>query len=239
MHGELWTRIYLVRHGEVDAAWRGRLYGNLDVPLSDEGRRQAEDAAERLADRPLAAVVSSDLERARYGARRIAERARAAPPLDVDRRWRELSRGAWAGATFAELEQRAPGAFAAWLSDPERVRPPDGESLADVAARVGPALEGLAARAPGSEVAVVAHGWVLRVVLARCLGLTGAAISRLVVPPASIAALDWPLHARFADALAVGASAVGDPQGGGGESPPPRPVLAGLGLDAPPALRPR
>ena len=51
------TRLYLVRHGEVDHAWQGRIYGALDVPLSDAGRRAGERVARTLAGVELAAVV--------------------------------------------------------------------------------------------------------------------------------------------------------------------------------------
>ncbi|NOT31084.1 MAG: bifunctional RNase H/acid phosphatase, partial [Planctomycetes bacterium] len=57
------TRLYLVRHGEVDAAWHGRIYGALDVPLSERGRSEAARAARTLAEVELAAVVSSGLAR--------------------------------------------------------------------------------------------------------------------------------------------------------------------------------
>ncbi len=223
METGLWTRIYLVRHGEVDAAWQARIYGDLDVPLSERGKEQAAEAARRLADRPFARVVSSDLSRAYFGAECIRAGRQPAGNPEIDRRWREVCRGSWAGRTFAELEQQEPGAFAGWLADPARIRPPGGENLTDVAERLQPAIAGLLASHPGAEVAVVAHGWVMRVLIGRCLGLRGAAVARLVIPPGSIAALDYPRAERD------------DPPGSGGgdQHPPPRPILVGFGLDVP------
>jgi broad specificity phosphatase PhoE len=183
------TRLHLVRHGRVEARWGGRLYGDLDVELSDEGRSQARRAAERLAERPLDRVVSSDLARARYGAECIAEgrqlQASADPAL------REISRGDWAGRPIEELRRERPGALEAWFADPEVARPPGGESIADLRARVLPALAGLVAAHPGGEVAVVAHGWVIRATLGWVLGLPSTALTKLHVPPASIATIDW------------------------------------------------
>jgi len=61
------TRLYLVRHGEVPG--EGVLHGHVDVPLTPRGREQMEAVASRLAAEPLAGVYSSDLQRARDGAR--------------------------------------------------------------------------------------------------------------------------------------------------------------------------
>ena len=98
-------RFYLVRHGAVAAPWDGRIYGDLDVPLSALGREEARLAAERLSDLPLDAVLSSGLERAEYGASLM----RAA--RDSERRdepaLREIHRGAWKGLDRAELDPEA------------------------------------------------------------------------------------------------------------------------------------
>lgn len=183
------TRLHLVRHGRVDARWSGRLYGDLDVELSDEGRAQARRAAQRLAERPLDRVVSSDLARARYGAECIAEGREL--EVSSDPALREISRGEWAGRQIEELRRERPGALEAWFEDPEAARPPGGESIADLRARVLPALAGLVAAHPGGEVAVVAHGWVIRATLGWVLGLPSTALTKLHVPPASIATIDW------------------------------------------------
>jgi broad specificity phosphatase PhoE len=183
------TRLHLVRHGRVHARWSGRLYGDLDVELSEEGREQARRAARRLADRPLDAALSSDLERARFGAEQIAA-GRALEPRAVSA-LREISRGDWAGRRIDELEAEQPGALEAWFREPERSRPPGGESVADLRGRVLPALGAIAAEHPGGEVAIVVHGWVIRSTLGWILGLPAAALTRLHVPPASIATVDW------------------------------------------------
>ncbi|MEO0649221.1 MAG: histidine phosphatase family protein [Planctomycetota bacterium] len=183
------TRIHLVRHGVVEARWSGRLYGDLDVELSAEGREQARQAAVRLAAQPLDAVVSSDLARARFGAEQIAEgrelEVRVQPAL------REISRGAWAGRPIEEVKAENPGALEAWFAAPEHSRPPEGESIHDLRSRVLPALQALADEHRGGELAVVAHGWVIRSTLGWILGLPAVALTRLHIPPATIATIDW------------------------------------------------
>lgn len=197
--GAVRTRIHLVRHGLVDKTWSGRLYGCLDVPLSSEGRDQAQAAAQRLRIGPhgsepelLDLIVHSGLERAAFGAESIADGLAmpSRPRVEVD--LRELDRGAWAGLRAEELEERSPGALERWYAEPDRNRPPGGENLDDLAGRVLPVLDRLAAEFPGGEVALVAHGWVVRVVLLEALGLPRSAATRLRVPPASIHTVDWP-----------------------------------------------
>ncbi len=184
------TRLFLVRHGRVESAWVERLYGGLDVPLSELGRRQAERAAALLANEPLDAVVSSGLARTEHGAaciRRGRGLERRDEPALV-----ELDRGAWAGLTRAELERREPGAWDAWWEAPHERRPPAGESLEDLAARVLPCVEALVRELDGGAAAIVSHSWVTRIVVAHVLGLGPAGARELDVPPGGVCALDWP-----------------------------------------------
>jgi broad specificity phosphatase PhoE len=208
----------LIRHGAVADPWPASIYGCLDVPLSAHGRMQAHLAAERLRSVDLAAVVSSGLLRAEYGAACIrAYRAlgrRDEPDL------REIDRGDWAGVSFAELELRDPGAHRRWLAAPHEVRPPNGENLADVAARALPCLQALAEEHSGSAVAVVAHSWVVRVALCTALELPLQRSTALELATGGIAAIDWP----------VGAARPGDGSDGGVL----RPTLVGFALDASP-----
>lgn len=185
------TRLFIVRHGLVDAGWRGRLYGGLDVELSAEGREQARQAARILRPVDFAAVAASDLERAVWGAERIAEgRNLAVRRLAA---LREIARGDWAGRPIEVLRNEQPGALEAWFADPEHRRPPGGESVADLRARALPALEELASDNAGQDVAIVAHGWVLRAVVGWVLGLPSERLRDIHVPPASITAIDWPV----------------------------------------------
>jgi broad specificity phosphatase PhoE len=188
------TRLYLVRHGRVDPTWRDRIYGDLDAPLSPEGEDQAREVARRLADRPLVAVVSSGLSRAEFGAAAIRTGRNLARRDDA--RLKELSRGTWGGLTLAEIEQRWPGAWDRWWRAPDRERPPEGESVSDLAARVLPALDELASAHAGDEAAVVAHSWVIRVAVVHALGVGPGAVTRFDLPPAGLVVVDWPTGAN-------------------------------------------
>ncbi|MBM4397717.1 MAG: histidine phosphatase family protein [Deltaproteobacteria bacterium] len=89
--------VHLVRHGETDWNRENRFQGRRDVPLNDAGRAQAVKVAAALADRPLAAVRSSALSRARETAERIAE-GRGIEVV-VDDRLAEMDFGDWEGLT--------------------------------------------------------------------------------------------------------------------------------------------
>lgn len=83
--------VLLIRHTEVARAWRGRCYGQSDVGLSREGKRQARTLAAEIACEPVAAIVHSGLRHTRVLADLLA-RATSLMPI-VDPRWRERGFG--------------------------------------------------------------------------------------------------------------------------------------------------
>jgi len=157
--------IHLVRHGQSTWNVLGRAQGQTPhVPLTPLGGQQARDAAARLAGCGARLVWSSDLRRAVDTARPIARRLGAAVVPDPDLRERSL--GGFEGQPSAGV-LAAPGT--AW-ADPGW-RPPGGESMQDVAARVRRFLRRLHHRATGSPVVVVTHGDTAGIVLAILRGL--------------------------------------------------------------------
>jgi alpha-ribazole phosphatase len=183
------TRLLLVRHVETDSALRGHCYGRLDVPLSAEGRRQAGALAAALADVPLTAVYSSPLARARDTAAPIAA-GRGLEPA-VDEALAEMDFGELEGLSYDEIRAARPDVFRAWMETPTSVRFPRGESFADLRERVLAAVGGLRERHHGEAVAVVAHGGVVRVVLADALGLADGAVFRLDQAYGGVSVVDW------------------------------------------------
>jgi len=183
------TRVVLVRHAETEESARGRCYGRLDVQLSPLGLRQAQALAAALADVSLAAVYASRLSRALGTARPIAA-AQGLQPV-VLAALGELDFGELEGLSYDEIEAERPELFRAWMDDPARVTFPGGESLADLRARVLPALAELRARHEHETVAVVAHGGVVRVVLAEALGLEDGAAFCLDQAEGGVSVVDW------------------------------------------------
>lgn len=205
------TRLVLFRHGEVADAWRGRIYGNLDVPLSERGREESRAAARRLEGVAVDAVVSSGLERTEHLAACLREGR--ALPARADPRLREIDRGAWRGRAPDEVDRDEDGAWSRWMEDPAERRPAGGESLADLCARAWPALAELLREFPGGCVAVATHSWVVRAAACRALDAPLALAPRLVVPTGAMVVID--------------ASA----------DPDVRPTLAGFALDGAPSAK--
>jgi broad specificity phosphatase PhoE len=193
------TRLFLIRHGEVDAAWRGRIYGSLDVPLSDNGRREGLRVAAALQPIPIRLVVSSGLVRTEHLAACLRN-GRGLQRVD-DPALRELERGDWAGRTPSEVEARCPGAWEAWFTRPSSRRPPGGESLDDLWRRVSPRLEHWTRAHPAQHIAWITHGWVFRLLLCQVLGAPFDAAPRIDVRTGDVALLRWPNCSDQAPAL--------------------------------------
>ena len=154
------TRIIAIRHGET--AWNvdSRIQGQLDIGLNDTGRWQAQRVGEALAEEPISAVYSSDLERAHQTAQSIAQVA--GKPVVRHAGLRERAFGMFEGRTFDEIRHEWPEHARNWRSRVPEWRPPKGgESLVELRERVLHTLRELAERHPGEQIVVVAHGGVL------------------------------------------------------------------------------
>jgi probable phosphoglycerate mutase len=180
-------RFLLVRHGQSTFNVEGRLPSQLpNVPLTDEGRRQAHQAAVALAGLNLSAIVSSPLERARETAEIIA-RGWGLPVRD-EPRLMDTEMGRWAGRKISEVSKDDPG----WLKFVEKpTQPPEGiEGFEQVRQRVVAAIEALRADpTAGDDVVVVAHADVIKLIIAHYTGVPLDGARFIVVGNASISAL--------------------------------------------------
>jgi alpha-ribazole phosphatase len=165
-------RLWLLRHAEVDPAWSGRAYGDLDVPLSDEGRSATAELARDFEGARLAHVYSSPLARAAELGRAVA--AAAGSPLSLEPRLREIFRGSWQGRPIDELDTLDPSGVAAFYSDPWTFKSHGGESDEDIHARAWPAVETAARLHAGETVVFATHYNVIRVLATHFLGLAPA-----------------------------------------------------------------
>ncbi|WP_194818399.1 histidine phosphatase family protein [Nocardia sp. XZ_19_385] len=184
---EIPTTLLLLRHGETALTAEKRLSGSggSDPALSEIGRRQAEAAAELLAARgAVHAVVSSPLRRCRETAAAAARRLSL--QLRIDEGLLEADFGVWEGLTFAEVRERYPVEFAAWLESPAAVPGGTGESLDSVTRRVALSRDKLLARYQGQTVLVVSHVAPLRTLVRLALGAPPAALFRMELAAASV-----------------------------------------------------
>lgn len=187
------TEILLIRHGET--AWNAerRLQGQLDIPLNEEGRRQAAALARALAAEPVDAVISSDLGRARSTAQAVAEACGLS--LQTDAGLRERCFGAFEGLLYAEMEARYPEAYAQWRARDPHARYPDGErraeTFAEFSQRAVAAVSSIANAHRGKRVVIVSHGGVLDCIYRAAHGMPITAPRNFDVLNATINRLSW------------------------------------------------
>ena len=193
------TRLIVLRHGET--AWNvdTRIQGQLDIGLNATGARQAQQLGAALADETVAAVYASDLSRAWDTARAVA----ASLGLEVvaEPRLRERAFGHFEGRTFADIEANSPDEARRWRTRDPEFAPEGGESLIVFRQRVTAVAAELAARHPGDQVVLVAHGGVMDVLYRAATGqelqaprtwhLGNAAINRLLWTPQGFSLVGW------------------------------------------------
>ncbi len=184
------TRLYLVRHGATQLSAENRFSGAVGVDLSDEGRAQAERLAMRLADDQLSAVFASPLSRTMETAQILASPHQLeVTPCDG---LREISHGRWEGLTRHEVEERFPGEYDAWESDPFTFAPQGGESGLSVLARALPVIREIVVNNEGKNVLVVSHKATLRLLISSLLGFDARGYrDRLDQAPACLNILDF------------------------------------------------
>ena len=194
------TRIIAVRHGET--AWNAdaRIQGQRDIGLNDTGRWQAQRVGQALAEEPITAVYSSDLERAHATAQSISE-VKGVPVIPHEG-LRERSFGMFEGKTFDEIHQAWPEHAHNWRKRIPEWQPPEGgESLIQLRERVTRTVQELAAKHPGEQIVVVAHGGVLDALYRVATGqevnsprtweLPNGAINRLLWTPQGFTLVGW------------------------------------------------
>jgi len=142
----------------------------VDLPLSAEGRWQAERTAELFRDIPLDAVFASTLKRSRETAEAIA--AKQALSVELVDALREADVGRWERRSWIEIAETEPEAHRRFLEDPARHGYSGGENLQQVFDRVRPAMEALLQQHVGHRIAVVGHNVVNRVFLSTPLGIS-------------------------------------------------------------------
>jgi broad specificity phosphatase PhoE len=176
--------ILLVRHSETEWSRSGQHTSRTDLPLLDDGRPAAEALGRRVAGRTVALVLSSPMIRAR-------ETARLAGLEDVTEitdDLLELGYGDYEGRTTAEIRVERPG----W--DLWEHGAPNGESLAEAGERADRVIA--RAEGAGGDVALFAHGHILRILGARWLGLPPKAGNSLGLSTASLCDLGYERERR-------------------------------------------
>jgi len=183
------TKILLTRHGHVEGIRPERFRGRAELALTEQGLVEAAALAKRIAAcwKPVM-IYTSALQRCVTTGTLIAKacgiKAESLNGLmDIDY-------GAWQMRTYAEIEAEMPQAYRLWMTVPQRVRFPDGESLQDLLARTGDVLRLVLDRHPGDTVVMVGHDSVNRAILLQLLDQPLSAYWRLAQSPCALNEID-------------------------------------------------
>ncbi|HET7408475.1 MAG TPA: histidine phosphatase family protein [Mycobacteriales bacterium] len=180
--------LLLVRHGLTEQTGPVLTGWTPGVHLDDRGREQARALGERLAGLPLAALVSSPLERCQDTAAAIA----AGRDLEVqtDERLGECRYGAWTGQEIKKLVKDP--LWKVVQAHPSAVTFPEGEALRDTQARALAAVRDWDARLGGEATwCAVSHGDVIKAIAADALGMHLDAFQRITVNPCSLTVIRY------------------------------------------------
>lgn len=170
-------RVFAIRHGETEWSLNGRHTGTTDIPLTDNGRRLAELLRPVLSGHAFALVLVSPLQRARE----TCELAGIAAGAIVEPDLVEWQYGNYEGLTPQQIHEQAPG----WLIFRDGC--PGGETPEQVGARVDRVID--RARAAEGDVALFAHGHVMRMLAARWLGFAAGAAQHFLLDTGTLSIL--------------------------------------------------
>jgi probable phosphoglycerate mutase len=172
-------RLFIVRHGETEWSASGQHTSRTDLPLTEEGRRQARVAGEKLSGHQFSLVLCSPLQRAVT----TAELAGFGDQLELCPDLHEWDYGDYEGLTTPEIRERDPS-WVLW-----RDGCPGGETPEQVGARLDRVLKRFS-EVEGNGLAF-AHGHSLRVLTARWTEMGVAAGARFKLAAAAVGALGW------------------------------------------------
>jgi probable phosphoglycerate mutase len=181
------TELWLIRHGETEWSLSGQHTSRTDIPLTDHGRRRAEELRDYLKGTSFNAVFVSPMQRARETCSIAGFGSQAV----IDDGLKEWDYGIYEGKTTAQIRAEVPD-WSVW-KDPII----DGESAEHVGERAdGVIARSLAASPAGGKVALFAHAHILRILAVRWLKLAATQGSLFVLGTGSVSVLGWERETR-------------------------------------------
>lgn len=185
-------RLLLVRHGETEWNRQQQFQGQIDIPLNDNGRKQAQQARDFLEDVQIDSAVSSPLLRPKETAEIILQ-AHPEVTLQLDAQLQEISHGLWEGKFESEIEAAFPGMLQQWKTAPETVQMPEGENLQDVWDRSIPAWNAIVkSTPPNTTCLVVGHDAINKAVMCYLFGVGPEHFWNFKQGNGSVTVIDYP-----------------------------------------------
>lgn len=182
-------QVYLVRHGETQWNAERRIQGQSDSPLTEKGKQQAQQVAERVKALGITHIIASDLGRTRQTAEIIA--GVCSCDIIPEPRLRELDMGVLERRHIDSLTEEEEGWRRQLVNGTADGRIPGGESMQELAERMHAALETCLALPQGSRPLLVSHGMALGCLVSTILGLPAWAERRLRLRNCSISRIDY------------------------------------------------
>jgi probable phosphoglycerate mutase len=193
--GDQGVRLLLVRHGETEWNRVSRFQGVKDIPLNENGKKQAQKAAEFLKEIKLDFAVTSPLLRPKETAEIILQN-HPQITLDLEQQLIEISHGLWEGKLEKEIEAEFPGLLQQWKEKPETVQMPEGENLQQVWERAIKCWQEIVKKYNDSSEnktgIVVAHDAINKVILCYLLALKPANIWNIKQGNGAVTVIDYP-----------------------------------------------
>lgn len=161
------TRLYIIRHGEVEESYHRIFGGRIDMGLSPKGTLQATSVADYFEPIPLDAIYCSPMKRAQLTAQPLLEqKGMEATRIDD---LREVDFGDWTGHRWEEIAEKFGVSAYSWLDQLENSTVPGAESGQTLRDRINPVVDEVLAKHENQAVAIVCHGGVARVILSKLL----------------------------------------------------------------------
>ncbi len=162
---------YFVRHGETYWNAEKRMQGQWESELNDNGKGHADANGRWLKDLGIEHVWASPQVRVRQTAEIISRHMPLAANPQFDDRLKEWSSGDWSGMLYHDIAKERPDEWAKWEADRYQYRPPNGENFVDLEVRSDSFLNEFRDH-PAKIRAVIAHGFIIRVMVGRLTGLS-------------------------------------------------------------------
>jgi broad specificity phosphatase PhoE len=163
------TRLWLIRHAEVESSYQGVFGGQIDMGLSPRGHEQAAALAKYLRQKTVGAIYASPMKRVQQTLQPWVVNGVPRPTMVPD--LREVDFGVWTGLKFGEVQAQFGVSAWEWLDQLESAAIPGAECGAAFRARVEPCLRQIISDHAGQQVAIACHGGVIRMVLAILLDM--------------------------------------------------------------------
>lgn len=180
--------IYVIRHGETEWNKEEVFRGRKDIPLNDNGRRQAEHAGAYFTGRSINRIVSSPLARARQTAEAIGKATDRM--VETMEEFTDINFGIWEGLSLKEVGEKYPQELTIWRQSPQTLSVDGAESLVRVKERISEGLRGLYSEETGSTIVIVTHRVICKLIVLHLLEIGNEHFWDMKYDPASVTLLE-------------------------------------------------